>query len=328
MATNNTTTDLTVKDISDNVLVRINELVDAKKLRLPEGYDAGTSLKFAMLKIQDLQDRNKMPALKVCTTASISKALLNMCIQGLQPEKNQCYFIVYGNELQLTRSYFGTVAALRRANPNVDKVVCDLAHEGDEAEYGYTEYGERYIVRITTDPITNINKPITYGFCNIYSKTGEILGFTIMTWADIQKSWEQSLTYNRDNSVHKKFPSEMAKRTLIARACKFLLNTTTESDSIVTQAFNDTTQAEFKDSDKVITPPTKKSVKERFNIPSKKDVVATVEPTKEEPVKEEPKPVEQAPTPEQEDEDALFQEAMEDEMYQQEMFADSEDTGV
>lgn len=235
------------KDIADAVTEKINTMTQEGDLALPVGYNVGNALKSAMFIIQGTKDRNNRNALDVCKTTSVANALLNMCVQGLSPERNQCYFIVYGDELQLVRSYFGAVAALMRANPRVHKVVCELAHEGDELRWGWTKEGERYVVYIETDPLTNRAKPFLGGFCNIFDVDGELMGYTFMSWKEIQTSWEQSKTYGRDNSTHKKFPEEMAKRTLIARACKFLLNTSTSdgSNSCVVDAFNRTTEAQY-----------------------------------------------------------------------------------
>lgn len=52
--------------------------------------------------------------MEVCSRESIANSLLDMVVQGLSPAKTQCYFIVYGNQLQLNRSYFGTQAVLKR----------------------------------------------------------------------------------------------------------------------------------------------------------------------------------------------------------------------
>ena len=263
-----------VKDVSDTVLARINDMVDKQELKLPEGYNAGTALRQAMLIIQDTKDRNGKPALEVCTKTTAVNSLLNMCIQGLQPEKKQCYFITYGNELKLFRSYFGTIAALRNAVPSVGKIVTDIVHQGDEVEYGTSQYGERYIARVVTDPLKNIEKPIAYVFCNIYSKTGELLAGSIMTWGQIQKSWAKS---KAGGATQKEFPEEMAKRTVINRACKILLNSSTESEKAVAAAFNYTTDSEYEKEDLDEPKSEKKSFKERYNINSAEAVEAKAE---------------------------------------------------
>lgn len=258
-----------VKDVSDAVMARINDMTEKQELVLPEGYNAGTALRSALLIIQETKDKNGKTALEVCTKASITNTLLNMCIQGLQPSKRQCYFIVYGNQLQLFRSYFGTQAALRRAVPSVGKIVTDLVHDGDDVEFGTSPFGERYAVRVITDPITNIDKPVVYGFCNIFDLNGELMGSALMTWKDIQKSWAKTRS---GGATQKEFPEEMAKRTLINRACKHILNSSTEADSVVTAAFNHTTDNEYDREEKVAqTQSSKASVKERYGIGKAKD---------------------------------------------------------
>lgn len=264
----NTTSVALVKDISDTVMVRINDMMGKHELVLPDNYNAGTALRSAMLIIQDTKDKNGRTALDVCTKASVVNSLLNMCIQGLQPSKRQCYFITYGNQLQLFRSYFGTQCALRRAVPGVHKIVADLVRYNDEVEWATSEYGERYVARIVSDPFENADKPYKYGFCNIYDHRGELLASCVMSWADIQTSWKQSRNWKAADGVHQKFPEEMAKRTLINRACKNLLNGSADIDAVVAGAFNQTTDAEY---EKVETPARPavqkaKTIKERYQI--------------------------------------------------------------
>lgn len=296
MAENNTSLALVEKDISDSVLTKINDMVGKSELVLPEGYNAGTALRSALLTIKEAKDKNGKTALEVCTTTSVASALLNMCIQGLDPSKRQCYFIVYGNLLTLFRSYFGTQAALRRAVPSVGKIVADLAHEGDEYEWDVNQYGERYITRITSDPLMNVGKPFKFGFCNIFDHDGNLLGSTVMTWEQIKISWAKTRS---GGQTQKEFPEEMAKRTLINRACKHILNSSVESNSVVAAAFNQTTDNEYEvvDTDKATTEePKKQSLKEKYGIRQK-----TEEPKqKEEPaaMPEEPKEEEPQSGPE------------------------------
>lgn len=283
MAENNTSLVPIVKDISDQVMGRIADMVDKQELRLPDGYNAGTALRGAMLILQETKDKNGQSALQVCTKASVVNALLNMCIQGLQPEKKQCYFIAYGNQLQLFRSYFGTQCALRRAVPSVGKIVADVAHEGDKYEWDVNQLGERYITRITTDPIENMGKPYKFGFCNIYDTEGNLMASTTMSWANIEASWAQSKTYKFDDSPHKKFPEEMSKRTLINRACKNILNSSTESIATIVAAFNQTTDSEYEAVNADEKPqtkalPEKKSFKERYQIGKQPEPQPEAEP--------------------------------------------------
>lgn len=59
----------------------------------------------------------------------------------------------------------------------------------------------------------------------------------IMTWAQIQQSWAKSRS--KAQTVHKEFPDQMAKRTVINRACKMFFNTSGDSDHLI-EAFNAT----------------------------------------------------------------------------------------
>lgn len=235
------------KEIGASVLGRITELVEGRQLTLPSDYDAGTAVNSAMLILQDTKDRNGHPVLEVCTKASIAKSVLDMVIQGLQPGKKQCYFIAYADQLTLFRSYFGTVAALRRAMPEVAHVSSEVIYNGDDVVYGLTPYGERYVQYIASEPLVNIGNGPRSGYCTIYDAKGNVLGSTIMTWEQIQTSWRQSRNYKTEGGVHQRFTEEMAKRTLIAKACKLLLNTSNDmaGNSAVVKAFNDTTDSEF-----------------------------------------------------------------------------------
>lgn len=235
------------KEIGASVLGRISELVDGKQLTLPSDYDAGTAVNSAMLILQDTKDKNGRPVLEVCTKASIAKSVLDMVIQGLQPGKKQCFFISYADNLSLFRSYFGTVAALRRAMPEVTHVTAEVIYNGDDVVYGITPFGERYVQYIGSEPLVNISQGIRGGYCNIYDAKGNVLGSTIMTWEQIQTSWRQSRNFKAEGGVHQRFTEEMVKRTLIAKACKLLLNTSNDmaGNSAVVKAFNDTTDSEF-----------------------------------------------------------------------------------
>lgn len=263
------------KELTDTVLGKIGDMCERGELALPANYNAGTAVRLAMLMIKETKDKNGKTALDVCTKASIATTFLNMCIQGLDPSKRQCYFIVYGNQLTLFRSYFGTQAALRRAVPSVYKIVTDLVHHGDEVEWAVNQYGERYVSRIVTDPISNMDKPISFGYCNIFDKEGNLLGCTLMSWDQIQTSWKKTRS---GGATQKEFPEEMAKRTLINRASKHILNSSIESISPIVAAFNQTTDNEYErvDADKPKTE--KKTFKERYGIKSEDVVEVKEEP--------------------------------------------------
>ena len=233
--------------LTDIVLERINQMKSTQNLSLPKNYNASNALNAAFLELQKVQDRNHHPALDVCSRDSIVKSLLDMTLQGLSPAKDQCYFIVYGKELQMQRSYFGTVAAVKRLD-GVKKVRAEVVHEGDEFEIGSNEDME-LVVKKFVPKFENISKPIIGAFALI--KTDEGISYTVMNMDEIKQSWSQ--TRQKNNKVQQNFSQEMAKRTVLNRAAKMFINTSDDSD-LLTGAINATTSNEFDDEPRDVTP--------------------------------------------------------------------------
>lgn len=233
--------------LTDLVLDRVKQMQDTQDLSLPKNYNASNALNAAFLELQKVQDRNHRPALEVCTHDSIVKSLLDMTLQGLSPAKDQCYFIVYGNELQMQRSYFGTVAAVKRLD-GVKKVRAEVVHEKDDFEIGANEDMELVVKRFVPK-FENQDNQIIGAFAMI--KTDEGTDFTVMTKKEIDQSWAQ--TRQKNNKVQQNFSQEMAKRTVLNRAAKMFINTSDDSD-LLTGAINDTTSNEYDDERRDVTP--------------------------------------------------------------------------
>ena len=272
------------KDITDSVTERVTKM-QSEGLALPKNYDYSNALKSAFFTIEKVQDRNKQPALKVCDKSSIANSLLNMVIQGLTPAKTQCYFVVYGTELQLQRSYFGTQAVLKRLS-NVKDIWSEVVHEGDTFEIG-SDRG-RTVVKEFEPKFENQDNKIIGAFAVIEKYDGELI-YTIMTKKEIDQSWSKTRSGGK---VQKEFPQEMAKRTVINRAAKTFINTSDDSD-LLTQSINDTTSNEFEDEKprKQAEPVKVQRLEEKMNMQPK------IEPKKAKPVEETKQEVE----PEQEE---------------------------
>lgn len=234
--------------LTDLVLDRVKQMQDTQDLSLPKNYNASNALNAAFLELQKVQDRNHRPALEVCSHDSIVKSLLDMTLQGLSPAKDQCYFIVYGNELQMQRSYFGTVAAVKRLD-GVKKVRAEVVHEKDDFEIGANEDMELVVKRFVPK-FENQDNQIIGAFAMI--KTDEGTDFTVMTKKEIDQSWAQ--TRQKNNKVQQNFSQEMAKRTVLNRAAKMFINTSDDSDHLLTGAINDTTSNEYDDERRDVTP--------------------------------------------------------------------------
>ena len=256
------------KGITEAVGKRIKVLED-EGLALPEQYSAKTALSSAFFTLQ------KVYGIENSHQESIANALLDMVTQGLSPAKTQCYFIVYGNELQMQRSYFGTVAALKRLT-NVSKVKAEVIHEGDVFEIGSNEDMEMIVTKFEPK-FENMNKPIIGAFAMIKLEDGSI-NYTVMTKEEIDKSWQQSRSKN--NKVQQNFGQEMAKRTVLNRAAKMFINTSDDSD-LLTGAINNTTENEFEREEPKEIQAQEKQANELINKALNKP-----EETKQEPVEE------------------------------------------
>lgn len=206
-----------------------------KNIRVPEGYSVGVEINTALLDIA------QNTALWRCSKESIMTALRNMVLQGLSAAKKQCYFVPYNGQMQLQRSYFGTISTLKIAFPWLE-VFADVLYEGDGYQLSVDPvYGFKSLT-VTASSIDNMDNPIkaAYGYIIDTRANRRVYGM-VMTWKEIQKSWSRAKTKN----VQNEFPQEMAKRTLIQRMCKMYINTTPALDSNWAQAFNSTTTAEY-----------------------------------------------------------------------------------
>ncbi|MCY8513512.1 recombinase RecT [Bacillus atrophaeus] len=244
------------KDITDDVNKSLTRLQD-DGLVLPSNYNASNALKSAFFKLQEVRDKNGALALEVCSRESIANSLLDMVVQGLSPAKTQCYFIVYGNQLQLNRSYFGTQAVLKRLT-NVKDIWANVIFEGDVFDYEIDGGREKLLKH--ESKFQNRDKDILGAYAVIKTiEDVEIL--TVMTRKEIETSWSQAKT----KSVQNKFPQEMAKRTVINRAAKSFINTSDDSDLLV-QAINNSTENEYENERVDVTPDeVQKQIEENAN---------------------------------------------------------------
>lgn len=222
------------KEMVDNVQHKIDELAQSNGLNFPANYSAANALRSAWLIIQQTKDMNNRPALEVCTRESIANAMLNTVVMGLNPGKKQVYYIVYGNKLEAQRSYFGTMAVTKRV-PGVADIWADVVYEKDTFKIGKKRGGWEVLTH--ESDFMNIDpEKIVAAYCTIEMEDGRTYT-EVMNMAQIQKSWSKSK--NSKQTVHKEFPDQMAKRTVINRACKMFFNTSDDSDLII-DAFNDT----------------------------------------------------------------------------------------
>jgi len=234
---------LVKKDVVDVVATKVKGFIEAGELHLPANYSQQNSLKSAWLILQETVDRDKKPALQVCTKDSIANALLDMVVQGLNPAKKQGYFIVYGNKLVFQRSYFGTMAVTKTVDDTIDEIIAEVVYEGDTFKYKINR-GKKEITE-HEQALENINgKKIKAAYCMVIDIDGQIKKTEIMTIDEIKQAWKQSQMHPVDEkgeikagSTHGKFAAEMCKKTIINKACKSIINSSSDSH-LFKQSFN------------------------------------------------------------------------------------------
>lgn len=232
---------LVKKDVVDVVSNKVREFTNTGELALPANYSPENAMKSAWLLLQETQDRNKKQALDVCTKDSVANALLDMVVQGLNPAKKQCYFIVYGNKLQLHRSYFGTMHVTKSVDSNIDDIVADVVYQDDE--FAYSKLRGKTVITSHNQKLANVDKTkIIAAYCTVIYKDGKE-DSTIMTMDEIKQAWKQSKMSPIDDkgnisasSTHGKFTAEMAKKTVINKACKRIINSSND-DNLIINAF-------------------------------------------------------------------------------------------
>ncbi|EKQ52416.1 MULTISPECIES: RecT family recombinase [unclassified Clostridium] len=260
---------LSKEDAFNNVMAKIAALEKNNGIKLPKNYSAENAINSAWLMLQEVVDKEKTPALDVCTKTSIVESLYNMVLQGLSPAKKQCYFVVYGNKLVLMKSYMGTIVATKRIN-GVKDIKAFVIYEGDTFETIFNS--DTYTIEFNYQPkFENINSnKIKGAFALIIGEDNKLLHTEVMTIEQIRKSWGMGTAYKSGrSSTHNDFAEEMAKKSVINRACKRFYNTSDDSDVLIESLNN--TDEDYDDSD--IIENTKAQVHEEIKANANQEVI-------------------------------------------------------
>ena len=227
--------EVAVKNISDKVLNQITSLQEVQGLVLPKGYNPTNALKGAYLKLSENNLLNT-------DQTALAEALLNMVIQGLNPLKNQCYFINYGGKVNMMRSYFGdrTVAINTGLVKDID---ANIIYEGDVVNVSY-ENSRLKVEHIAKWENYGGNIVGAYAYAVMPDGTTR---YDIMKLDRIKKSWQMSKN-NTNNKLQTNFTDDACKRTVIRHLVKMIFNETCDSQAVV-ESYNKTTQDEYVNDD-------------------------------------------------------------------------------
>lgn len=250
------------KDVVDVVEGKIKDFREKGELHFPPNYSPQNAMKSAWLILQETKDKNGNLALEACDRNTVANALLDMVVQGLSPAKKQCYFVVYGNKLQLMRSYMGTVAVTKRLE-GVKDVKAYCIYEGDEFETEFDVDTATLKIAKFSPKFENIDIGKIRGAFAVIVGENSPLHVEVMSMAQINKSWKQG--YAKGNSgAHLNFTEEMAKKTVINRACKMYANTSDDSDLLI-EAFNKSSENEYVENGNVVEIEMKTEIESKAN---------------------------------------------------------------
>ncbi len=216
------------KDIADEVLVKINELVSCEQLQLPKDYSVANAMKGALLYLSECVDKNNKPVLEVCTRESIADSLFKMAVDGLSVHKGQGSFIAYGTKLSWQREYDGNIAIALRGGIVTGIPNAHIIYKGDAFEYT-TDIKTGLTVITKHEPkFENISKNnINGAFCYVPLSNGTY-HVEIMTMEMIRDAWNQS-PLKGNSPAHRNFPDQMCKKTVISRALKLFNSSADDS---------------------------------------------------------------------------------------------------
>lgn len=216
------------ENISEQVLSRIEQFQKDGSMILPKNYSVENHMKSAWLALQEVEDKEHHKALQICTKESIANSLLDMVLQGLSVSKKQGYFIMYGNKLIFQRSYFGTIALAKRAGGMVSEPVANVIYDGDDFQYEIDPKTAKVAIVKHSQKLENIDNSKIKGAYALVTLADGTTQVTIMSMQQIRAAWGQGATKG-NSPAHKNFAEEMAKKTVIGRACKAIINSSDDA---------------------------------------------------------------------------------------------------
>lgn len=199
-------------------------------MSFPADYNVTNALMGAYLALKETEDKNGKPLLEVCTQTSIANSLMDMATLGLSVQKKQGYFIAYGGKCQFQRSYFGNMTIARRYG--MKGVNAEIIYDGDEFTYSIVD-GKKEFTSHKQD-FKNIDTDKISGAYAIMTMEDGTKYLEVMNINQLKQSWKQGYGYKETGGTHQKFADQMAKKTVINRAMKQIINT--HGDAFVQEA--------------------------------------------------------------------------------------------
>jgi len=216
-----------LQQLGDNVETKaLAQIQEYEKLGLviPEGFNPTNSLKKARIMLNTMTAKNGQPVLAVCTQESIIDCLVDSLMKGLDYSEKQVYFIPRGNEMTNLESIYGRIVRCKRASDKYEPLV-NFVHTDDKFKFHYDlANGGRIVIDEHETELANLDKPIIAAYTYVTDNDGNTQVF-IMTQKEWLTSWKKSAN---GASVAKEFERDMIYRTIIKKATKSLVNSSTK----------------------------------------------------------------------------------------------------
>lgn len=213
------------KNITEQVLAKIETFKQAGELRLPADYSPENALKAAYLTLQDVKNKDDRPALDVCKPSTVANALLKMVVWGLSPLKKQCDFIVRGDTLCCDPEYTGNIAlAVRYGGLKHHKG--NAIFNGDDFKFEVGVDGRRKLIH-HKQSLESIGGDVIGAYVTYELEDGT-QDMEIMNINQIRNSWLQGAAKG-GSIAHKNFTDQMAIKTVYNRMTKLLIRASNDA---------------------------------------------------------------------------------------------------
>lgn len=222
-------------DVGQQVINRIDQLCQIG-FNMPNDYNYVNAIKGAMLMLPEIKDKSGKSALEICkNNNSIQSALFKMATKGLDVSKKQGYLILRGDKLCFEESYFGVCLQARRISKHYEPIA-NIIYKGDTFKFEVDPTTGRKRIIEHTQTLESIDGEMLGAYAMVTNDKGET-DIEIMSIAQIRKSWSKSSS--QQQLVHKEFPDQMAKRTVIKRAAKMLINSSLGDNASINDDLED-----------------------------------------------------------------------------------------
>lgn len=221
--------------VINQAISTISKMAELKRFDLPADYSYKNSIqqsRFLLNKpIESGVNRGKT-ILDICKPESVLQSVIEMAQKGLNPAKEQCYFIPYGGNCTLSISYQGKIAMAKREGRDIREVYGYAVYKDDEFVISFDSAKGTYTVEKYIPDVTKWEpKNLMGALAVVINNKDEAIYTEYMTIEQIKTAWNMGVMKG-NSPAHKNFPDQMAIKTVKNRAVKSFINSSDDSDLV------------------------------------------------------------------------------------------------